>query len=407
MAVPATDNADRRKLIELRGAGKAYPRITRRRDRVKALVKLLSGRGELDSVPVLSDVDLEVFKGESLGVIGENGAGKSTLLKLITGVLRPTAGSVQVDARVGALLELGAGFHPDHTGRDNLRMAGALMGMTAREVRERTPEIIEFADIGRYIDEPIKHYSSGMVVRLGFALVASTQPELLITDEVLAVGDEAFQKKCIRWIEDYLGSNGTLLLVSHSMYHVQKLCQRACWIHEGRVERLGEVFDVTQAYTAYQERKASAEEAAHQPSSTAYQVVELELTPATEGGGASVAIGDDLVVSGILYSPDERAPGVSIGVMRADGTAVYAAMSHFDDFVPRALGEGYYDFRLVFRELPLLPGHYVVRGHAFDPEGYRLCAPVERELVVRGRTLEYGVCRLAHEWQPGQGSGPR
>jgi lipopolysaccharide transport system ATP-binding protein len=209
-------------------------------------------------VEVLQGVSFEIRRGESLGLIGANGAGKSTLLKLISGVLTPTNGTIALNGKVGALLELGAGFHPDYSGRDNIALAAALHGITGANLREFTPKIIAFADIGNYIDEPIKHYSSGMIVRLGFAIIATLKPDLLITDEVLAVGDESFQKKCIAWMQNYLDGGGTLILVSHSMYHIQKLCKRACWLRDGRVEMLGDVFDVTQAYLAWHERKSSS-----------------------------------------------------------------------------------------------------------------------------------------------------
>ena len=219
-------------LIEAQGLGKSYPKVHRPSDRVRALGRLLFGNPNQDSITVLRDISLRVPRGESVGIIGDNGAGKSTLLKLISGVLTPTTGSVTVHGKVGALLELGAGFHPEFTGRDNITMTAALAGLSGEALREKLPGIIEFADIGSYIDEPIKHYSSGMVVRLGFAVIASLRPELLITDEVLAVGDESFQKKCVQWLERYLEDGGTLLLVSHSMYHIQKLCRHACW-HTG------------------------------------------------------------------------------------------------------------------------------------------------------------------------------
>lgn len=161
---------------------------------------------------------------------------------------------------MAALIELGAGFHPEYTGRENIQMAAALMGMSRGELDSKLEEILQFADIGRYIDEPIKHYSSGMVVRLGFALIAAHRPDLLITDEVLAVGDEAFQRKCVRWIEDYLSTGGTLFLVSHSMYHIQKLCKSAIWIHHGQVEAQGDVFEVTQKYLAFQEQRIASQE---------------------------------------------------------------------------------------------------------------------------------------------------
>ena len=232
-------------LIRAHGLGKAYPKVHRNADRLRSLGRLLFKSARNDRVDVLRDVDLEVRRGESIGLIGENGAGKSTLLKLVTGVLTPSYGSIDVSGKIGALLELGAGFHPDYTGRDNISMAATLYGLRGAELRERLPEIVAFADIGDYIDEPVKHYSSGMVVRLGFAVIASLKPDLLVTDEVLAVGDESFQKKCVRWMEGYLENGGTLILVSHSMYHVQKLCRRACWLRAGRIELQGEVFDVT------------------------------------------------------------------------------------------------------------------------------------------------------------------
>jgi lipopolysaccharide transport system ATP-binding protein len=211
-------------LVETHALGKSYPLVFHSRDRLRALGRLLLGRRDVNAVPVLRDISLRVRRGESLGLIGENGAGKSTLLKLLTGVLTPTTGTVHVNGRIGALLELGAGFHPDYSGRDNIALSASLYGLSANETRAKLDEIVAFADIGRYIEEPIKHYSSGMVVRLGFAIIAALKPDLLITDEVLAVGDEAFQKKCVRWIEEYLSNGGTLILVSHSMYHRRAGC---------------------------------------------------------------------------------------------------------------------------------------------------------------------------------------
>lgn len=191
-------------LVRVEGLSKRYPVVGASGDRLSALGRLLLGRAPLREVEVLSGIDLTIHRGESLGIVGENGAGKSTLLKLITGTLTPSTGRVVSKARIGALLELGAGFHPEYSGRDNVRMAAAIHGLSGEALAAKLPEIESFAEIGRYFDEPVKHYSSGMVVRLGFAVIAATRPDLLITDEVLAVGDERFQKKCIRWIDQYL-----------------------------------------------------------------------------------------------------------------------------------------------------------------------------------------------------------
>jgi lipopolysaccharide transport system ATP-binding protein len=246
-------------LVRLQGVSKIYPRVHNPWERMKAFNAVFWGRESTDGARVLHDIDLEVWRGQSLGVIGENGAGKSTLLKVLTGVIQPTTGTVQVNTKTAALLELGAGFQPDFSGLENVRMKASLLGMGRAELNKRLDYILDFADIGEYIHEPVKHYSSGMVVRLGFAVVAASSPELLITDEVLAVGDESFQKKCIRWIEQYMKQGGTLLLVSHSMYVVQKLCKKAVWIHEGTIKKFGDVYPVTQAYLAWHERRQAQE----------------------------------------------------------------------------------------------------------------------------------------------------
>ena len=388
-------------LVEARGLRKEYPLVFRSRDRARALWHLLSGRGHAQATTVLHDVDLQVRRGESLGLIGENGAGKSTLLKLLTGVLTPSAGSVRVNGRVGALLELGAGFHPDYSGRDNIALSAALYGLTPREVEARLADIIAFADIGKYIDEPVKHYSSGMVVRLGFAVVAALRPDLLITDEVLAVGDEAFQKKCVRWIEDYLQGGGTLILVSHSMYHVQKLCRQACWLREGAIAAAGDVSDVTQAYLAYQERKSAAQAPSREAvraQGLEFQLLDLALNGEEHDVPATLEQGGRLQVRARVHSRDGREPVIVFGIVRADGTPVYGVSSEMDGVRPLRESSHVYSARIEFPELALLPGSYAVRAHPLDPEGVRLFDTLERPLVIRGTSREFGLVRLSHRW---------
>ncbi len=390
-------------LIDARGLGKAFPKVFKPTDRLRALWNLTLGRRSPDSVPVLSDIDFQIHRGQSLGVIGENGAGKSTLLKLISGVLTPTSGSVTVNGTVAALLELGAGFHPEYSGRDNITIASALLGMSAAEIQARREEIIEFADLGAYIDEPIKHYSTGMVVRLGFAIVATRQPDILITDEVLAVGDESFQKKCVRWIEQYVARGGTLLLVSHSMYHIQKLCRHAIWLRDGRVVQYGDVFDVTQEYLAYHERKTAAEREKH-PQATGvdqYRISRYATNGQAEEMHLTLSQGDDLKVEVEIHSPDDREPHMLVGLLRADGTPVYGSGSEFDGIRPLKLAPHSYAYCLTFERLALLPGHYTLRVFALDPEGLRVFDMALRDLVIRGETREMGMVRLAHHWGEG------
>lgn len=386
-------------LIQTVGLGKSYPKAHRASDRFRALARLLRGSVDSDALSVLRDVSIDVRRGESVGVIGENGAGKSTLLKLITRVLTPTTGTVRVNGTVGALLELGAGFHPEYSGRDNIAMSAALHGLTGAQLEQRLPEIIEFADIGSYIDEPVKHYSSGMVVRLGFAVVASMKPDLLITDEVLAVGDESFQKKCVRWMEAYLADGGTLLLVSHSMYHVQKLCRRALWLRHGEVAAYGDVFDVSQAYLAWHERKQNAQKSV--ASSKAGHEFEIEGMQVNGVAGEQPTIlqmGDKLHLRILLRSREERVPVVLIGITRADGSPVYGVSTEMDQVPPIAIGGGRFVADIEFPDLALLPGSYNLASHVLDPEGVRMFDTQERGLTVRGESREFGLVRLPHRW---------
>ncbi|MEO8459136.1 MAG: ABC transporter ATP-binding protein [Dokdonella sp.] len=387
-------------LVDASGLGKSYPKVFRNTDRLRAMGGLLLGRGNRDGVSVLRDVDMVVNRGQSVGIIGENGAGKSTLLKLISGVLTPTSGQVRVAGRVGALLELGAGFHPEFSGRDNVMMAATLYGLTAAELRDRLPGIIEFADIGDYIDEPVKHYSSGMIVRLGFAVIAALRPDLLITDEVLAVGDESFQKKCVQWLERYLGDGGTLLLVSHSMYHVQKLCQRACWLRDGTVAMQGDVFDVTQAYLAYHERKAARTEAPTENRATIeFTVDQFEINGQTGSQPVLIEFGSTLEIRVCIHSRDCRVPVLLIGILRGDGTAIYGFSSETDEVAIASEGSsGDYRFAIELADLQLLPGSYTLRAHAADSEGLRLFDTAIRDVTIRGSTREMGMIRLPHRW---------
>lgn len=201
------------------------------------------------SFHALTDVGFEIRKGETFGILGRNGSGKSTMLQIISGILEPTTGYVSVTGRIAALLELGAGFNPEFTGRENVRLYGGLLGMDAATLERRLPQILEFADIGEFIDEPVKHYSSGMYVRLAFSVAIHVEPEILIVDEALSVGDEAFQRKCFSRIEEIKRAGATILFVSHSVASVLQLCDRAMVLHEGRRIYLG---DPNSAVAIYQ-----------------------------------------------------------------------------------------------------------------------------------------------------------
>jgi ABC-type polysaccharide/polyol phosphate transport system ATPase subunit len=211
-------------------------------------IQLLKRNVRFREFKALDNVDLQVYEGEILGIIGRNGAGKSTLLKVISRVLIPSAGRVRIRGHVSPLLELGAGFHPELTGRENVYLNGTLLGHTRREIDKRLPEIIEFAELGAFIDSPLRTYSSGMAARLGFSVATAWQPEILILDEILSVGDEGFRQKCQIRMQKYRDLGTTTLLVTHDSTTVETLCSRAVWLDHGQIKAVGPSRDVVSMY---------------------------------------------------------------------------------------------------------------------------------------------------------------
>jgi len=319
------------------------------------------------------------------------------LLKIISGVIQATSGTVKVNGRIGALLELGSGFHPDYTGRENLKMSAALAGFTDKQISENMDKMIEFADIGDYIDHPVKTYSSGMVVRLGFSVITVTKPDILITDEVLAVGDTQFQRKCIAWIDNYLKNDGTLLLVSHSIYHVQKLCKHAIWLENGTIKKQGCAFAVSQEYTSFYEQKKEDVIVSGDKDISNYHVTALDIYNADLEKITLLETHQDLVVKIKVFSPDHRAPGLALGIVRKD-MPVYGTISDSHKALPKKISSHHYEYTVKYKDLKLLPADYTIKAHAMDPECLRLIDEVERPLRIYSNTTDMGVVELASEW---------
>ena len=239
--------------IEVRDVSKQFRRLGRRRHFATLKSALLSGSLTADARPeavfeALRHVSFDVTAGRSFGVIGRNGSGKSTLLKLIAGIGKPTSGTIHVEGRVSALIELGAGFHPEISGRENVYVNGMMLGLSRKEVAARFDEIVRFAELEAFIDEPVKTYSSGMYVRLGFAVAINVDPDVLLVDEVLAVGDETFTHKCLDKFAELRRSGRTVLLVTHSLDLVRRYCDEALWLDGGRVKAQGDPHRVIDAY---------------------------------------------------------------------------------------------------------------------------------------------------------------
>lgn len=273
--------------IELRGVTKHFrkrtlrPAFTTLKSELIRLLRADRRRAERDLIPVLRGVDLEIPAGQTFGIVGRNGSGKSTILKLITGIYAPSAGTVQVNGRISALLELGAGFHPDFSGRENILINGRIMGMSAREIRERTPEIIRFSELEEFIDQPIRTYSSGMFLRLAFSVATHVNPDILIVDEILAVGDDHFARKSLNKMLEFKAQRKTIVLVTHDLGTVERWCDAAVWIEGGVVRRQGAPKDVADAY-----RRTIAEEEMRQQAALPAAPPPLPAPPVPEQASA-------------------------------------------------------------------------------------------------------------------------
>lgn len=237
--------------IEFKNVTKRYPLYHHIGSGIKELIfnprralSLLSGRSYL----AIEDISFQVNTGESVALIGRNGAGKSTSLGLVAGVMKPSSGSVHVVGRVASMLELGGGFHPELTGRENIRLNATLLGLRRKEVKSRLDKIIEFSELGEFIDEPIRVYSSGMLAKLGFSVITQVDPDILIIDEVLAVGDIAFQKKCLETINEFKKKGVTILFVSHNLEDVEKICDKVIWIENHKMKSMGNAHSVISQY---------------------------------------------------------------------------------------------------------------------------------------------------------------
>jgi lipopolysaccharide transport system ATP-binding protein len=310
-----------------------------------------------DEMWALRGVSFEVKKGEILGVIGRNGAGKSTLLKILSRVTAPTVGEVRVKGRIASLLEVGTGFHPELTGRENIFLNGAILGMAKAEIKGKLDEIVAFAGVERYLDTPVKRYSSGMYVRLAFAVAAHLEPEILIVDEVLAVGDAEFQKKCLGKMKDVAGKGRTILFVSHNMDAVRSLCQRCIRLKDGQVHGDGLPDEIIEGYFNGGPDKFDL------TSSNAALGLVIQKVKLKNSHGEETNLfqpGEDLIIE-IIYDVKTRLekPYITVGVIGVSGPCFTANML-LDGARPEAM-EGAGTITCRFRSVPLLPQNYLIK----------------------------------------------
>ena len=375
------------------------------------LRQVLTGREPDFRIRALEGVSFQVEAGRALGVVGQNGSGKTTLLKLVSGAAHPSAGEVDVDGRVGALLDLGAGFHPDFSGRENIRFTGALMGLASDLVREEEDRIVAFSELGEFIDQPVRTYSAGMYVRLGFAVSTGFDPSVLVIDEALAVGDQPFQKKCTDRILSIKKRGAAIVICSHNLYQVKTLCEEAIWLREGRARSQGEAVTVVEDYSRFLGQASAARNREEDRSGSGDPLeCRIERLRLEDGSGSrceSFRTGDTLrleIVAGFASGFRGR-PGLRVAFRRDDGITIHEIRSGgIQELEP--LGGGRYRGRLTLREIPLLAGGYRVLVAA--------CSYLEEPAAgswrsipfsVRSQGRELGAVRMEHRWS-GDGDCP-
>ena len=423
MATTPIDVADTATLaISARGVGKCYPLYAKP---VHRAIELFLPRAKLHKeFWALRNVHLDIRKGSTVGIIGENGAGKSTLLKLLTGISLPTVGTVKVQGRVASLLELGAGFHPEFSGRDNVYLNCSVLGMSEAEIAERYPKIVEFSELGDFIDRPVKTYSSGMYVRLGFAVASSVDPDILMIDEALSVGDAHFQGKCINRLNEFREQGKTTIFVSHDMGAVKSMCQQVVLLHRGEILEQGSAEKVADEYLKRAHERGNERLSLLNRGANAYprwgsgEIETLEIELLGRDGKTSLVFrnGEPFSVR-VRYRAKgrPRKPVFGLGLYRADGTYVNGSNHEWRrqpielaEVEPGEEGEA----RMDLEGMPLLAGQYYLTVFVYE---HGLAAPTaidHREHavsfeVIDAERLQHGLLSLPMRWsvrrrRPGQ-----
>lgn len=370
-----------------------------RRDRLRA-----------KEVWALEDIDFEVRRGQTLGIVGVNGAGKTTLLRVLSGIYPPDGGKAYVRGPVGALIAAGAGFHPDMTGRENIYLNGAIVGLKKKEIDAKLEEIVEFAELGQFIDTPVRFYSSGMYVRLGFAIAANIRPRVLVIDEVLSVGDLSFQNKCFRKMKELRESVDAVLFVSHNLDHIRNICSELMVLDSGRVMHHGDVEEGLIRYQGHvddlKKRSADAELKKMSAESSSFdspdaEVEKIEIGSHVEKLDSSLSAGDDLVIRvGFRCRRQISNPQFSLSVLDDKNNVVVWQVSEdnkcrFDSMLP-----GTYQLTVVFKRVPIVAGVYRIGFAIRDSETCELLSRHNKgfPFVVRGNKFSRGIVNCDSQW---------
>ena len=384
--------------------GKIFKVYRHPRDR---LLEFFTRRQRHTSFTALADITFSVARGETIGLIGCNGAGKSTLLKILAKTLAPSSGTLDVEGRVMALLELGSGFNPEFTGRENIYLNASLLGMSRREIAACEQDIVDFADIGSFIDRPVKTYSSGMYVRLAFSIATSVDPDILIIDEALSVGDDAFQRKCIRRMNEFREAGKILLFCSHSMYQVNILCQRVLWIDKGRIRLDGPASVVTRSYEDWTRQRTDGFEDAEQLTppdrAGAGPPVRILTTRLLDRDGTPLSrcqVGQSVILHMVAEAMEDIPAHFGFAIYRNDGLLCFCAMGNLEGMSPVQLQAGQpLSVELYIPEFSLLCGEYRVAAGVMDEsELYFFHQHYSENFKVVTQGYQLGVTLMDHGW---------
>lgn len=398
-------------VLALYGVGKTYTHYERVIDR---LLESLFGGKRHREFTALHPVTIEIARGEVLGLVGMNGAGKSTLLKLIAQTILPSSGKLLVNGRISALLELGAGFHPEMSGRENVYLSGTVMGLSIKQIDTLYDSIVEFSGMGEFMAQPVKTYSSGMFMRLAFSVATSIQPDILIIDEALSVGDGAFARKSFERIMCFKEAGGTILFCSHSLYQVEAICSRVLWMHHGKVVMDGAPEQVTASYAQFldtgllPDAQRTPVSGDTPPKTAKMGMAHLQKVEVTADGIAGNELEvqskkTDVAVSvRMVFDPTLAIPTLAIAFVRPDGSTVASAGTLNDGIVLNRNAEGSAEITVVFPRLSLLKGEYWVSVYLLCERGIHLYeeAPMIVKLMVNQQGLEQGLVSLPHTWIP-------
>ncbi len=372
---------------------------------IDSLKELFLRRSFHDDFWALRGIDFTLPHGGSLGIIGENGAGKSTLLQLLAGTIKPTEGKLQRNGRVSAILELGSGFHGELTGEDNIRLGCSVLGLSPSETERVLPDIIDFSELGDFIKRPIKTYSSGMYVRLGFSIVTSVNPDILVVDEALSVGDQHFQKKCIDRMNAFRDAGKTLVFCSHQMYFVTQLCEQTLWLKGGKPEMLGPTIEVTDRYQDYQ-RELDGESGFRSLPPPEADRKETFIGEVTLGGDCVDGTIDsngrfELTMTARLEPAARGNAHLGLRIRRNDGVCCYGVSTQLDRDNLRHMEGDLYGIKFVVDRLPLMAGEYGADVYLLDATGVYFfdAAPGAAFFRVRQHTKEVGLVHLPHRWE--------